>query len=200
MSEAQDLLRELGERGLSQSNVAEALGRSRSMVSKVAVGKSSGDKYVPALRGLLSGRAVSPPAHAQGRQVPDRIALIRGGRVLTRQSAGRDIRPAIAAAARRTADTGHRDQRGRVAIRIEGLDADGRHIGGTIFDRGGITGEQMQAAINKRLEQNGIDPARAKPEDIADALVGVVEDLAGDAQAGYLDGLASVLSISVEAR
>lgn len=205
-SEAQELLKALRDRGVSQAALADALGRSRSMISKVAVGKSSGALYVPAMRALLDGRPASPPDKRGGGVVPDRIALVGQGRILTRQSAGRDVRGPIAAAARRTTDTGHRDGRGRVAIRIEGSDANGRPISGTLFGKGGIPGEDLQRMIREALDANGVNPDRADPTDVVDALVDVIADLGSDAfdgGAGYFEGLGgggAISSVSVEVR
>lgn len=79
ISEAARLLTEIQEKyGLTQKAIADRLGRTKHMMSKVARGLSAGDLYVPALRELLDTGAVSSPPprrrDAHGRTVPVRTS------------------------------------------------------------------------------------------------------------------------------
>jgi len=191
LSPAGQAIRDLQDAGLTQREIAAAIGRDSSYVSQINRGVTPGNVLAPALRDLADGRVAQPPPHRAGAAVPTAVVRTPTGGVVVNVDAATGARRTIANVARRRSGVG------RVRIVADGVDSRGRPVRSEPWKRGGIRADELRRLVDEQLRAQGVDPSRASGADVSEALSAVIADASTNARGSDLEGLV-VQTYSVE--
>lgn len=184
-SEAAELIERLVvDQGMTQRQVAAAMGRDPAIVSRVRAGKQPGTSYVGFLRNLAGGRVARPPAHRQGGDVPTAVRTVRSGNVVTGGRPTALVSGHDAVAGLRSALAASDPQR-KITLTIEGVDPHGKPWTRELFPNGWRAG-RFRAALDHKVQSRGYDPRGTVPADVIAESIHAVADDAGDH--GYSSG------------